>query len=111
MNVKSEIIKRLAALLLNGFTVQQVKDKLLNGEISNKDFPDSLADKYIEDALKLLEVDIGQDQKLQYPRLVHLYNLCLEKKDYTNAAKVWKEIQTFSKAGSSEEIVINFIKS
>lgn len=110
MNVKSEIIKRLAALLLNGFTVQQVKDKLLNGEISNKDFPDSLADKYIEDALKLLEVDIGQDQKLQYPRLIHLYNLCLEKKDYTNAAKVWKEIQTFSNAGSSEEIVINFIK-
>lgn len=110
MNVKSEIIKRLAALLLNGFTVQQVKDKLLNGEISNKDFPDSLADKYIEDALKLLEVDIGQDQKLQYPRLIHLYKLCLEKKDYTNATKVWKEIQTFSKAGSSEEIVINFIK-
>ena len=110
MNVKSEIIKRLAALLLNGFTVQQVKDKLLNGEISNKDFPDSLADKYIEDALKLLEVDIGQDQKLQYPRLIHLYNLCLEKKDYANATKVWKEIQTFSKAGSSEEIVINFIK-
>ena len=110
MNVKSEIIKRLAALLLNGFTVQQVKDKLLNGEISNKDFPDNLADKYIEDALKLLEVDIGQDQKLQYPRLIHLYELCLEKKDYTNATKVWKEIQTFSKGGSSDEIVINFIK-
>lgn len=110
MNVKSEIIKRLAALLLNGFTVQQVKDKLLNGEIANKDFPDNLADKYIEDALKLIEVDIGQDQKLQYPRLIHLYNLCLEKKDYANATKVWKEIQTFSKAGSSEEIVINFIK-
>lgn len=110
MNVKSEIIKRLAALLLNGFTVQQVKDKLLNGEIANKDFPSNLADKYIEDALKLIEVDIGQDQKLQYPRLIHLYNLCLEKKDYANATKVWKEIQTFSKAGSSEEIVINFIK-
>lgn len=110
MNVKSEIIKRLAALLLNGFTVQQVKDKLLNGEIANKDFPNNLADKYIEDALKLIEVDIGQDQKLQYPRLIHLYNLCLEKKDYANATKVWKEIQTFSKAGSSEEIVINFIK-
>lgn len=110
MNVKSEIIKRLAALLLNGFTVQQVKDKLLNGEIANKDFPDNLANKYIEDALKLIEVDIGQDQKLQYPRLIHLYNLCLEKKDYANATKVWKEIQTFSKAGSSEEIVINFIK-
>lgn len=109
MNVKSEIIKRLAALLLNGFTVQQVKDKLLNGEISNKDFPDSLADKYIEDALKLLEVDIGQDQKLQYPRLIHLYNLCLDKKDYTNAAKVWKEIQTFSNADSGE-VTIKFIK-
>ena len=110
MNVKSEIIKRLAALLLNGFTVQQVKDKLLNGEISNKDFPDSLADKYIAEAVDLIDTDVGQDQKLQYPRLVNLYKLCLEKKDYANAVKVWKEIQTFNKGGSDQEITINFIK-
>ena len=109
MNIKNEIIKRIAALLLNGFTVDQCKEKLITGEIANKDFPDELADKYIEDALKLLEVDIGQDQKLQYPRLIHLYNLCLEKKDYTNATKVWKEIQTFSKADSGE-VTIKFIK-
>ena len=109
MSIKNEIIKRIAALLLNGFTVDQCKEKLINGEIANKDFPDELADKYIEDALKLLEVDIGQDQKLQYPRLIHLYNLCLEKKDYTNATKVWKEIQTFSKADSGE-VTIKFIK-
>ena len=111
MSIKNEIIKRLAALLLNGFTVDQCKEKLINGEIANKDFPDELADKYIAEAVDLIDTDVGQDQKLQYPRLVNLYKLCIEKKDYANAVKVWKEIQTFNKGGSDQEITINFIKA
>ena len=109
MSIKNEIIKRIAALLLNGFTVDQCKEKLINGEIANKDFPDELADKYIAEAVDLIDTDVGQAQKLQYPRLVNLYKLCLEKKDYANAVKVWKELQTFSKADSGE-VTIQFIK-
>lgn len=110
MNTKSETIKRLAALLLNGFTVKQVREKLINGEIVNKDFPENLADKYVEEAMELIDTDVGQDQKLQYPRLVHLYQLCLEKKDYTNAAKVWKELQTFNNGSIDKEITVKFIR-
>ena len=109
MNIKNEIIKRIAALLLNGFTVDQCKEKLINGEIANKDFPDGLADKYIAEAVDLIDTDVGQDQKLQYPRLVNLYKLCIEKKDYANAVKVWKELQTFNNADSGE-VTIKFIK-
>ena len=109
MSIKNEIIKRLTALLLNGFTVDQCKEKLINGEIANKDFPDELADKYIAEAVDLIDTDVGQDQKLQYPRLVNLYKLCIEKKDYANAVKVWKELQTFSKVDSGE-VTIQFIK-
>ena len=110
MNIKNEIIKRIAALLLNGFTVDQCKEKLITGEIANKDFPDELADKYIAEAVDLIDTDVGQDQKLQYPRLVNLYRLCIEKKDYANAVKVWKEIQTFNNGSIDKEITVKFIK-
>lgn len=110
MNTKSELIKRLAALLLNGFTAKQAKEKLMNGEITSKEFTENLADKYVEEAVELIDTDVGQDQKLQYPRLVHLYQLCLEKKDYTNAAKVWKELQTFNNGSIDNEITVKFIK-
>lgn len=108
--MKEEVIKRLAALLLNGFTIPQAKNKLLTGEITSKTLSEGLADKYIEDALKLIETDVGQDQKLQYPRLINLYELCLEKRDYSTAAKIWKEIQTFNGGNIDNEITIKFIK-
>ena len=59
MSVKNEIIKRIAALLLNGFTVDQCKENLINGEIANKDFSDELADKYIAVAVDLIDTDVG----------------------------------------------------
>ena len=57
--MKEEIISRLAALLLSGFTAKQAKDKLIRGDIANKQFTDQLADKYVKEAVELLETDIG----------------------------------------------------
>lgn len=108
--MKEEIIRRIAALLLSGFTVKQAKDKLIRGDIVNKQFTDQLADKYVNEALELLETDVGEDQKLQYARLVNLYNLCLEKKDYANALKAWKEIKEFKSGIEDKEITIKFIR-
>lgn len=108
--MKEEIIRRIAALLLSGFTVKQAKDKLIRGDIVNKQFTDQLADKYVNEAIELLETDVGEDQKLQYARLVNLYNLCLEKKDYANALKAWKEINEFKGGVQDKQITIKFLK-
>lgn len=108
--MKEEIIRRIAALLLSGFTAKQAKDKLIRGDIVNKQFTDQLADKYVNEAIELLETDVGQDQKLQYARLVNLYNLCLEKKDYANALKAWKEINEFKGGVQDKQITIKFLK-
>lgn len=108
--MKEEIIRRIAALLLSGFTAKQAKDKLIRGDIVNKQFTDQLADKYVDEAIELLETDVGEDQKLQYARLVNLYNLCLEKKDYANALKAWKEIKEFKGGAQDKEITVRFIK-
>lgn len=108
--MKEEIIRRIAALLISGFTIKQAKDKLIRGDIANQEFTEKLADKYVKEAIELLDTDVGEDQKLQYSRLVHLYNLCLDKKDYANALKAWKEINEFKSDIKDKEITIKFIK-
>lgn len=108
--MKEEIIRRIAALLISGFTIKQAKDKLIRGDIANQEFTEKLADKYVKEAIELLDTDVGEDQKLQYSRLVHLYNLCLDKKDYANALKAWKEINEFRGGVQDKQITIKFIK-
>lgn len=108
--MREEIVRRIAALLVSGFTVKQAKDKLIRGDIANQEFTEQLAEKYVNKALELLDTDVGEDQKLQYARLVHLYNLCLDKKDYANALKAWKEIKEFKSEIEDKEITIKFVK-
>lgn len=108
--MKEEIIKRLAQLLVKGYTRGELVLKLLSGEITTKPLTENLANKWVDEAEKLLDIDIGEDQKLQYARLVNLYNLCLEKRDYANALKAWKEIKEFKSDIKDKEITIKFIK-
>lgn len=108
--MREEIVRRIAALLVSGFTVKQAKDKLIRGDIANQEFTEQSAEKYVNKALELLDTDVGEDQKLQYSRLVHLYNLCLDKKDYANALKAWKEINEFKGGVDDREITIKFVK-
>lgn len=109
--MKEEIIKRLAQLLVKGYTRGELVLKLLSGEITTKPLTENLANKWVDEAEKLLDIDIGEDQKLQYARLVNLYNLCLEKRDYANALKAWKEIKEFKSDIKDKEITIKFIKN
>lgn len=108
--MKEEIIKRLAQLLVKGYTRGELVLKLLSGEITTKPLTENLANKWVDEAEKLLDIDIGQDAKLNYARLLHIYQGCLEKRDYSNALKAWKEIKEFKGGVQDKEITIKFIK-
>lgn len=110
MNINQEIIKRLAQLLVKGHTRGELFLKLMSGEITTNPLTDSIANKWIDEAEKLLDIDIGKDAKLQYARLLNLYQGCLEKRDFANALKVWKEIKEFKSEIEDKEITIKFVK-
>ena len=108
--MKEEIIKRLAQLLVKGYTRGELVLKLLSGEMTTKTLTENIANKWVDEAEKLLDIDIGQDAKLNYARLLHIYQGCLEKRDYANALKAWKEIKEFKSDIKDKEITIKFIK-
>ena len=108
--MKEEIIKRLAQLLVKGHTRGELFLKLMSGEITTNPLTDSIANKWIDEAEKLLDIDIGKDAKLQYARLLNLYQGCLEKRDFANALKAWKEIREFKDGVDDREITIKFVK-
>lgn len=110
MNINQEIIKRLAQLLVKGHTRGELVLKLLSGEITTKPFTENTANKWVDEAESLLDVDVGQDAKLNYARLLNVYQGCLEKRDYANALKAWKEIKEFRGGVQDKEITIKFIK-
>lgn len=110
MNINQEIIKRLAQLLVKGHTRGELFLKLMSGEITTNPLTESIANKWIDEAEKLLDIDIGKDNKLQYARLLNLYQGCLEKRDFANALKAWKEIREFNNGVEDNEITIKFVK-
>ena len=57
--MKEEIIKRLAQLLVKGHTRGELFLKLMSGEITTNPLTDSIANKWIDEAEKLLEDSIA----------------------------------------------------
>ena len=109
--MNEEIVYRVAQLLANGYTRKQCINQLLAGRIVNKPMTESGANKIVDQAYSMLDVDIGEDSKLNYSRLINLYQLCLDKRDLKTAQAVLKEIRAFNQNKSSdEEIVIKFVK-
>lgn len=105
-----EIIKRIAQLLVRGYSRGEVFLKLLSGEIYSGNITEELANKWIDKAEKSLEVDIGKDNELNYIRLLNIYQGCIDKRDYANALKAWKELKDYKNSNGDKEITIKFVK-
>lgn len=105
-----EIYKRITQLLINGYSRQEVLNRLLAGDIVAREVTEQIANKWIDEAIKLLEIDIGEDTKLNYSRLLNIYKGCIDKRDYANALKALKEIQQYQSDSKDSEVIIKFIK-
>ena len=108
--MNQEIYKRIALLLVNGYSRQSIVNKILSGDLVAKEVTEAIANKWIDEASKLLEVDIGEDAKYNYSRLLNIYKGCMDKRDYSNALKALKELQQFKDLNQDKEITIKFVK-
>lgn len=108
--MREEIVHRVAKLLLAGYSREQCVHELFSGTITTNKMTDKLANGIVDDAYNSLIIDIAEDGQLNYSRLLNLYKLCLEKKDFKTAQSVLKEMRAFNESSAAEVIKIEFIK-
>lgn len=108
--MREEIVNRVSKLLLLGYSREECVHELFSGNITSNKMTDKIANGIVDEAYKTLSIDVSEDGQLNYIRLVNLYKLCLEKKDYKTAQSVLKEMRTFNESCAAEVIKIEFVK-